>query len=62
MLSHDYFRGLEMPEKPTIDELVQVIENLLKHAVYDEEHNDECITAVRDARYMLHVHAETKNG
>lgn len=51
-----------MPEKPTIDELVQVIENLLKHAVYDEERNDECITAVRDARYMLHVHAETKNG
>lgn len=49
-----------MPEKPTIDELVQVIDNLLKHAVYDEERNDECIAAVRDARYMLH--AETKNG
>lgn len=47
---------------PTVEELIQAIKDLLEHAVYDEERNDECIKAVRDARYLIHVHAETKNG
>ena len=47
---------------PTIEELIQAIKDLLEHAVYEEEKNDECIMAVRNARYMIHAHKEAKNG
>jgi hypothetical protein len=42
---------------PTIEELIQAIKDLLEHAVYNE-----CIMAVRNARYMIHAHKEAKNG
>lgn len=45
---------------PTVEELVKAIENLLKYAVYDGERNDECIMAVRQARFLIHCHNQHK--
>lgn len=41
--------------------LVQVIRNLLAHAVYDEERTDACIAAVEDAKRAVKTYG-AKNG
>jgi hypothetical protein len=47
---------------PTVEELIQAIKDLLDHAVYDAERNDECIKAVDDAGTLLHWYEVASNG
>lgn len=45
---HHALADLNKPYDP-----IEVIQNLLQHAVYDETRNDECADAVQDARGYL---------
>lgn len=47
---------------PTVEELIQAVKDLLDHAVYDAEQNDECIKAVDDAGILLHRYEVASNG
>ena len=42
-----------MPVEPTARDAAKVIAQLLDHAVYDHEKNDECIAAVAAAHAFL---------